>query len=334
MATSVGRSDLGGIMVMMPAFTTDDAGSYAAEHTVDLSRLSDGVEKFVTAGVDVICTTGSYGEGYNLLFDEYKSLVQATVEAVDSRAVVIVGCVGSNAREIVAKAKFVGSTKADGILLGLPNYFPLSLDNALRFVKEVAETVAPMPIMLYHNPLLHRTRIPAAAIPALLEKNVIALKDSHRDTRGLMEVLHLSGKKLRVFVSCAQYYPYAELGAAGAWSIEASMGPAPVVALRDAIRAGDVERAIEITREITNVKEGEAPDLRWREVGDKIAAREAGFLDPGPLRTPYLTVPPEVAERAKARAAYWRSLQHKYAASTQRVGALSGRSSTGDGGGQ
>jgi hypothetical protein len=55
-------------------------------------------------------------------------------------------------------------------------------------------------------------------------------------------------------------------------------------------------------------------NLSWRETASKIATQAAGYVDCGPLRPPFLTIPDDVAERAKKRAERWKQLCAKYQA--------------------
>ena len=104
---TVTAKDLHGVMAMMPAFATPDAGDITATSTVDIENLADGVDRIIKDGVDVLTTTGSSGECYNLLFDEFKELAAATVETANHRVPVMIGATSPNPREVVQKLKFV-----------------------------------------------------------------------------------------------------------------------------------------------------------------------------------------------------------------------------------
>ena len=98
--------------------------------------------------------------------------------------------------------------------------------------------------MIYHNPDLHNVILPVDCFRQLVQiPNVVAMKDSHRDTRAMMRLQEIVGGKISVFVNQLQYYPFAELGAAGCWSIEAWEGPWPLLRLRNAVAAGDAATA-------------------------------------------------------------------------------------------
>lgn len=168
-------------------------------------------------------------------------------------------------------------------------------------------------IMLYHNPALHHVRLPVEAFTELLKiPTVVAMKDSHRSPEEFTQLMTLAAGRLSVFVFQGQYAAYSKLGAPGFWSIDAWMGPTPQLALRDAVARGDDALAREITGDISPPLTG-APDLSWRETASKIATQMAGYVNPGPLRPPFVEIPDEVVERMRQRVERWRGLCQKYA---------------------
>ncbi len=305
-------SDLHGIMAMMPAFTTDDGDDVRATETVDVGRLHDGVDRIIRDGADAIATTGSFGEFSNLLPAEFETLVRATVEVVDSRVPVIIGATSAHTREAIQKLEFIRDAGADAVIVGVPYYFPSTVANAVRFYRDVAAMFPSLGILIYHNPTLHHVTLPIDAFTEITKSpNVIGMKDSHRSPAAFMQLMKIIRGKISVFVHQAQYYPYAELGASGFWSIDAWMGIEPLVFLRDAVDGGNIEAAKEVIADTMNMR-GDPTALQWREPGHKIAVRFAGYCDPGPLRPPFLEIPQEVLDRQKARAAHWRAIREKY----------------------
>src|SRR5215207_2677963 len=94
--------ELKGICAMMPAFSTENASSLTAEHTVDVDHLSHSVDRLIKDAGDtlgVICTTGTFGQCWNLFFDEFQDLAKATVETVNKRVPLMIGVTSSNPRE-------------------------------------------------------------------------------------------------------------------------------------------------------------------------------------------------------------------------------------------
>jgi hydratase-aldolase len=304
--------DIGGLMAMMPAFATDDAADLQARTTIDVARLHHGVDRMIADGADVIATTGSFGECHTLLPDEFRTLAHETVAVVKRRVPLFVGVTSVNSREAVEKIKLVDGSGADGILLGVPYYFPSSVENAVRFFRDIGELFPKLNIMIYHNPALHHVTLPIEAVAEIAKiPSAIGMKDSHRDPVEFTKLQKLIAGKISVFCAQFQYFAYADLGAAGFWSIDAWMGPWPQLALRDAIRRGDREAAKAITLDIVppgTVK----PNLSWRETASKIGIRMAGYVDPGPLRPPFVEIPDEVIERQKKRVERWQQICDKY----------------------
>jgi dihydrodipicolinate synthase/N-acetylneuraminate lyase len=305
-------SDIGGLMAMMPAFATDDAADIHATSTVDIGRLHHGLDRMIRDGANIIATTGSFGECHTLLPDEFRTLAHESVAVVKKRVPLFIGVTSVNSREAVQKIKMIENSGADGLLLGVPYYFPSSLENAIRFYRDIGETFPKLNIMIYHNPALHHVTLPVEAFKEITKNPaVVAMKDSHRTPQEFVELQKIIRGKMSVLVFQGQYVTYAGLGAAGFWSIDAWMGPWPHLALRDAVKRGDLEAAKAITLDIVPPNQPPA-NLSWRETASKIAIRMSGYVDPGPLRPPFVEIPAEVSERMKQRVERWHNVCSKY----------------------
>jgi dihydrodipicolinate synthase/N-acetylneuraminate lyase len=306
--------DVGGLMAMMPAFATDDAADIRARSTVDVGRLRAGLDRMIADDADVIATTGSFGECHTLLQEEFRTLAHETVAAVNHRVPLFIGVTSVNSREAVEKIKHVDQSGADGILLGVPYYFPSSVENAIRLYRDIGEMFPRLNIMIYHNPALHHVTLPVAAFNEITKNPaVVAMKDSHRSPEEFVELQKIVRGRMSILVHQGQYASYAGLGAAGFWSIDAWMGPWPQLALRDAVSRGDLESAKAITLDIVPPNQPPA-SLSWRETAAKVAIRMAGYVDPGPLRPPFVEIPADVTERMRQRAERWNKLCAKYRA--------------------
>jgi 4-(2-carboxyphenyl)-2-oxobut-3-enoate aldolase len=305
--------DLKGAMVMMPAFATDDATEMTATSTVDVGRLRVGVDRMVRDGADVIATTGSFGECYGLSLAEFETLAREVITIVGNRIPVAIGVTSTNPRETLEKTAIAQSLGADAVLVGAPYYFPLTVANGVRFFRSIADAFPKLGVVIYHNPPLHRITLPTQAFEELIKSaNIIGMKDSHRDPISFVHLQNVVGNRISTFVAQFQYFAYHGLGAAGVWSIDAWMGPWPILALRDAVRRGDLDAARAITAEITPPRSGE-PNLTWRETAMKVGIRMAGYVDPGPLRPPFFEIPDEIVNAQRRRVEQWQALCRKYA---------------------
>jgi len=314
----LGAGDIGGMMAMMPAFAKDEAADLRATDTVSVERLRSGLDRMIRDGADVIATTGSFGECHTLLPKEFETLARESADVVRRRVPLFIGVTSANARETVEKMRVVADTAADGALIGIPYYFPSTVDNAVRFFREIAGIFPKLNILIYHNPTLHHVTLSVEAFEDLIKiPQIIGMKDSHRDTMSFMKLMKILRGKISVLCHQTQYVPYAELGAAGFWSIDAWMGPWPLLALRDAVARGDISRAKEVILDIAPPPGSRPPSLSWRETAAKIAIGMAGYVEPGPLRPPFLEIPAEVIEAQRKRVERWQRLCAKYAPASE-----------------
>jgi 4-(2-carboxyphenyl)-2-oxobut-3-enoate aldolase len=308
----VTAKDVRGVMAMMPSFSTDNAGDLDAASTVAVGNLQAGVDRMIQDGVDVITTTGSFGECYNVFWDEFKTIASATVEAAKKRVPVFIGTTSPNAREVVQRLKFVQDIGGDGTLLGVPYYDAQSPEYIAEFYAQIAERFPKLGILIYHNPVNHKVKIPVSVFPKLVQyPNIIGMKDSHRDTREFVRLMEIIRGKISVMTNQAQMFPYYRMGAAGCWSIDAWMGPWPVLHLRNLVRAGKDEEALQVIAAIMSAAGGERPGGNEGATG-KLPIEFAGYVNPGPARTPIVKFSETTLERAKKKAESWKKLCDKY----------------------
>jgi 4-(2-carboxyphenyl)-2-oxobut-3-enoate aldolase len=308
----VTAKDVGGVMAMMPSFSTKDAGDLNSKNTVDVDSLKAGVDRMINDGIDVITTTGSFGECYNLHWDEYKTLAAAAVDAVKKRVPLFIGATSPNAREVVERLKFVQDIGGDGTLLGVPYYDAQSPDYMADFYSQIAEMFPKLGILIYHNPVNHKVKIPVSVFPRLVQyPNIVGMKDSHRDTREFVRLIEIIRGKISVMTNQAQMFPYYKMGAAGYWSIDAWMGPWPVLHLRNLVRAEKDQEALQVIAEIMGAAGGERPGGNEGATA-KLPIEFAGYVKPGPARTPIVKFSETTIERAKKKAEGWKKLCDKY----------------------
>jgi dihydrodipicolinate synthase/N-acetylneuraminate lyase len=306
----ISASELNGVLGMMPSFATPDAVDVRATQTIAVDNLKEGVDKIIKDGVQNIATTGTYGECYNLLFDEFKTLAVATVETVRKRVPLFLGVTSPNPREVIQKMNFVKETEADGVLLGVPYYETLHVQDAIKFYHDIADLFPTLNIVVYHNPENHKFTIPVAAFKELVKKpNIIGMKDSHRTTQAFMNLQKIVKGKISVFCNQTQLYPYFNLGAVGCWSTEVWMGPWPVLYLIEMVRQGENQKAIEVIDDLIGDGSGGRPVPG---AGNKRPAEFADYCKVGPTRVPFVTFPEAELNKAKRRAAHWTKLNEKY----------------------
>lgn len=308
----ISAKDVQGVMAMMPSFSTPDAGDLTSKNTIGVDNLKAGVDKMINDGIDVITTTGSFGECYNLSWDEYKTLAAAAVDAVKKRVPLFVGATSPNAREVVERLKFVQDIGADGTLLGVPYYDAQSPEYMAEWYTQISEMFPKLAFLIYHNPVNHKVKIPVSVFPQLVKRpNIVGMKDSHRDTREFIRLMDIIRGKISVMTNQSQFVPYYRMGSAGCWSIDSWMGPWPVLQVRNLCRDGKDEEAMAVIREIMAAAGGERPGGNEGATA-KLPIEFAGYVSPGPARTPIVKFSDAAIANAKKKAANWQALCAKY----------------------
>lgn len=302
--------ELSGVCGMMPAFATADASDWKKRYTLNVDALKKGLDRAINDGVHMIATTGTFGQVWNLFFDEWQDLVKASIEAVNNRVPLMLGVTSANPRELYLRMKFVQEVGGQGVLLGLPYYEPLPIADIPTFYRTVAEEFPKISIMIYHNPVNHHVHIPVETFTELVKiPNIVAMKDSHRQSREFLKLHTIIHGKIAHFVNQTQLFPYYRMGASGCWSHAIWSGPWPVLALYDAVCDGDDARAAAIIEDI-------APGIGTMEERVRRGHSHheyAGYVEFGAPRPPFcFGITDEGTERAKAAAARWVKLCEKY----------------------
>lgn len=99
------------------------------------------------------------------------------------------------------------------------------------------------------------------------------------------------------------------MGAVGCWSLNAWMGPSPIVRALQAGAAGNWNEQKEICMAMVKAMAGGSREDAY---SSKLAINEAGYCYAGPPRPPYRILKPDAQARAKECAKRWRDLCERY----------------------
>lgn len=312
------HEELGGVCAMSPAVATPDAGSMAAFRTIDTDNLTDALDRAIRDGVHMIATLGTFGQVWNLLWEEWQDAVVASIGAVNKRVPLMLGVTTANPREITKRMQFVREQGGEGVLLGLPYYDPLPVRDIPTMYREVAELFPDISIMIYHNPPNHRVHIPVSAFPELVKiPNIVCMKDSHRAPTEFIRLHDVIDGHIAHICNTMQIYPYLEMGAAGIWNHDLWSGPWPVLAAWNAAKAGDVAKTRAVMKDMMGGG-GAGRDGDAGRYGSHTVHEFAGYINIGPVRPPFAwglrdpEADAKAVERAKQGAERWLALCEKY----------------------
>ncbi|GAA1382132.1 hypothetical protein GCM10009613_09350 [Pseudonocardia kongjuensis] len=320
--TTVTPDDVRGVLAIMPTPATADAGDPAAVDTVDHAESARAADALVTDGVDAVLTTGTFGEGATLTWDEHRAFARTVVDAVAGRVPVYVGATTLNTRDTIARARELAGLGVTGLLLGRPMWSPCDDEATVRFYRDVTDAVPELAVIVYDNPVSFRGKIPPAVYRRLAEiPQVVAAKYPVLGPSFLAD-LDAVGDRIKILpVERDWYYTWrwAPEAMTACWSGSASCGPAAAVELRDRLAAGDAAGAEAIAQEYRYASRTFFPKGSFELFStynvqlEKIRIDEAGYIAAGPCRPPYVDCPDEYAEGARESGRRLADLHRKFA---------------------
>jgi len=171
-----------------PVTTFDESGE-----RLDLGLYRDNVEYQVAAGVHNLVPLGSTGEFAYLSPEERRQVVRTTVEQVAGRAPVIPGVSAIRTSDAVRYAQEAEQLGADGVLVIMQTYFPLSDDEVLAHVGAIGEATR-LPVFIYNNPGTSKVDF---KVPLALRLRDVATVAAVKESSGDLNRVNLLYEALR-----------------------------------------------------------------------------------------------------------------------------------------
>jgi len=315
-------TDLRGVYAIIPTPAKDGADRWDAVDTVDLDETERIINRLINDGIDGLIVLGTTGECATLTGEEHESFVDCVLETVRKRIPTFVGTTALGTHEVVRRTRFAAERGADGILLGLPMWQPLTIDMAVEFYRSVSEAFPRLALMVYGNNRAFRFSFPPEFWSRVVEvaPNLMAAKYSRPNA--LLDALAASKGRVHFLPHDGGVAKFAELSpetTTACWSTAASMGPEPVMAQMRAQLAGDAEELRKIGADLAWVR---APIKELTSNADlfatyniqveKMRIEMAGYCKAGPIRPPYHIMPEPYVEMVREHARRWRQLCEKY----------------------
>ncbi|MER6914907.1 dihydrodipicolinate synthase family protein [Streptomyces sp. NPDC000594] len=235
---------------------------FAADGTVDEGAHRALLRRLIDHGVTTLTPNGNTGEYYALTPDERRRAVEVTVEvaeatgAVTGVPVTVVAGVGQELPTAVAAARHAGAAGARLVMVHQPVHPYVATGGWVDYHRAVADAVPGLGVVPYvRDPLL-----PGTALRELGRHcpNVIGVKYAVPDAVTFAAFARDAGLARFVWVAgLAELYApaYWATGATGFTSGLVNAAPGISLAMRDALRAGRYDRAMEIWERIRPFEE-------------------------------------------------------------------------------
>jgi 4-hydroxy-tetrahydrodipicolinate synthase len=219
------------------------------DEQVDKAGMRNVVRYCLEAGVHGVVVMGSTGEFPAMTDAMRQDAIETVLDEVKGKVPVLIGCGDTGTKKTLAQVRVACQTKADGILVALPYYFPLDQGAVIRHFQTVADA-STKPVVVYNFPQM--TKIPIA--PETLGKlaahpNIIGVKDSSNDFMNLQRFLESTPAEFAVMsgspmIGVAGYL----LGAKGGIYAGGSLVPKLCVDVYEAWKRGDLKTALTLQK--------------------------------------------------------------------------------------
>ncbi|MES2860545.1 MAG: 4-hydroxy-tetrahydrodipicolinate synthase [Pseudomonadota bacterium] len=227
------------------------------------------LERQIAAGVHGVVPMGTTGESASLTGDEHRQVVDLCVKIVAGRVRVIAGAGASDTAEAIELVRYAKTVGADGALVVTPYYSRPSQAGLKAHFEAVADAVQ-LPVILYNVPARTGADLADATVAALAaHPNIVGIKDA----TGLMGRVswmraNITGNFDLISGDDPSTLGYLAQGGVGVISVVSNVAPEAMVALYNALTAGDLALA-----------------RSWQD--RLIGLQQALFLDSSPSPTKY-----------------------------------------------
>lgn len=316
----LGMNDIKGVVGIVPTPATADAEDWRAENTIEVDQTVKMVNAVIDAGIDVLMTTGTFGECATLTWDELRTFTDCVVKTVAGRRPVIIGVTTLNTRDTITRAREIMSLGADGLFIGRPMWLALDDAGIVRFYQDIAAALPGVPIVAYDNPSAFKGKISPAAYKALADiPEIIASK--HVGGPDLAKDMAAIGDRMRLlpleidWVDIAKEFPTRALAC---WSGSVACAPTPIVALSRAVLSQDWAAAAAISEKLNWAVRAMFPGGELSKFMDysiplgHVRFKEAGLFEPGPARPPYMSAPADYVEGSRVCGQRWAQLEREF----------------------
>jgi dihydrodipicolinate synthase/N-acetylneuraminate lyase len=296
-------SEIKGNWATLLLFTNEDG-------TIDFGRMDEELDVLISSAPDGIYSNGTSGEFHTQNEVEFEQVNRLLAEKCETAGIPFqIGVSHMSGQLSLERLRRSVELKPAAVQVILPDWFPLTNDEAVCFLEKMAETAGDIGLVLYNPP--HAKRVLAPTDWKYLKKWIPSLVGVKVSDQGGDEQWYAEVKKhaenLSVFIPGHNLATGITLGAHGAYSNMACLNPNAAQSWYEQMKK-DMSAALELESRIQQfMKQYIAPlitEYRYSNPAcDRFMAVMGGWADVGEhMRWPYRSVPKEWADRIKPEA--------------------------------
>jgi 4-hydroxy-tetrahydrodipicolinate synthase len=212
---------------------------------IDVPKLRQVVERLVDSGVHGIAPLGSTGESAYLDDNEWQLVADTVIATVGGRVPTIVGIAELTTEGACRRARFAERAGADAVMVLPVSYWKLTEAEIVAHYAAIGDAIG-LPIMLYNNPPTSGIDMSPELIARICREvpAVTMVKESTGDLQRMHRLKQLTHGTVAFYNgSNPLAFPALNAGAVGWCTAAPNLNAALPLALYDAVRAGDIDRA-------------------------------------------------------------------------------------------
>jgi 4-hydroxy-tetrahydrodipicolinate synthase len=221
--------------------------------SVDIDSIDTNLQFLVGHEVPLIIPNGNTGEFYSLSEDEWRTVLQAAVDAIGEKATIMSG-VGHSIKTAISQLEVVRALGVCAVMIMYPQHVFSSDEGLLNYYRTLLESANDLNVVLYKKgPLLTDDVLQKL----MTYENLVGVKYAFGRIVDFSRTVHKLGHK--VIWSCGtaeRFAPFFFLAGAKAFT-SGLCNFAPQISKRmfDALKRGDFEEAMDVQKMITPLED-------------------------------------------------------------------------------
>ncbi|HSQ94089.1 MAG TPA: 4-hydroxy-tetrahydrodipicolinate synthase [Methanoregula sp.] len=213
--------------------------------SLDIPGLEQNIGFLLSCGIHGIVPCGSTGESATLTFEEHEKVIKVTVDKVNGKIPVLAGTGSNNTAEAIRLTKAAKDIGADGVLLISPYYNKPNRAGLIQHYTKLADL--DIPVIVYNVPGRTGQNLEPDLIAELARHpNIVGVKEASGNIGQISRIIEETQDEDFAVISGDDNItlPIMALGGAGVISVAANVDPKRMVALYEAMKKGDSQKAL------------------------------------------------------------------------------------------
>jgi 4-hydroxy-tetrahydrodipicolinate synthase len=212
---------------------------------LDVQGLERNIGFLLSCGIHGIVPCGSTGESATLTFEEHEKVIEIAVDKVNGKIPVLAGTGSNNTAEAVRLTKAAKDIGADGVLVISPYYNKPNRSGLIKHYTKLADL--DVPVVMYNVPGRTGQNLEPDLVAELARHpNIVAIKEASGNIGQISRIIEETQDDDFVVISGDDNItlPIMALGGAGVISVAANVDPKRMVAMYEAMKQGDYQKAL------------------------------------------------------------------------------------------